>query len=319
MLTNGTVSDVIWVCRVLIAVSSPVPTTRRQGRVGLVPTAFTHATGRVLCLGVFLCFAPLLYGCDGESHAPNIAPQPTAAPLVTQANTTGSSQVSPNDPDADETYTYAITTPPMNGTALVSATGVVTYTPAPGFTGTDTLVVMVTDNGTPPLSGTVTMMITVTQAPVIVSGTIQGATGPVTVGLLFHRSGDIPFNTNVRGTFDANGPWMLSAPPPPEGTIFVGPTICTNPAGQACSISSGLIPPLGSGTFENIAITCSVASPCEHAQFRCVRTIQECGGVFEIGQSQGRGLSCHVDGTPSPEFICCRFTLARDVSCFESQ
>ena len=318
MLTNDTASYVIWVCRILIAVSSPVPTTRRHGRVGLVPTAFTHATGRVLCLGVFLCLAPLLYGCDGGSHAPNVAPQPTAAPLVTQANTTGSSQVSPNDPDADETYTFAITTPPMNGTALVSATGVVTYTPAPGFTGTDTLVVMVTDNGTPPLSGTVTLMITVTQAPVIVTGTIQGATGPVTVALLFHKPGNIALTPDVRGTFD-NGPWRLSAPPPPEGTLFFGPDICTNPAGQACSISPELIRPLGSGTFENIAITCNAASPCEHVQFRCVRTIQECGGVFEIGQSQGRELSCHLDGTPSPEWRCCRPADARDVHCFESQ
>jgi hypothetical protein len=99
----------------------------------------------------------------------------------------------------------------MNGTALVSATGVVTYTPAPGFTGTDTLVVMVTDNGTPPLSGTVTLMITVTQAPVIVTGTIQGATGPVTVALLFHHSGNASLTPDVRGTFD-NGPWRLAAP-----------------------------------------------------------------------------------------------------------
>ena len=78
---------------------------------------------------------------------------PTAPSITTLQNTPGTSTVSPNDPDAGQTQTFSISTPPANGTATVTASGVATYTPAPGFSGTDSFVVTVTDNGTPPLRG----------------------------------------------------------------------------------------------------------------------------------------------------------------------
>lgn len=103
--------------------------------------------------------------------SPNTAPAPTAAPIVTDAGYPGTSQVVVNDPDTGQNHTFAITTFPVHGTATVSIAGVVTYTPAPGFTNdtaslaytsdTDSLTVTVTDDGSPRMSGSVTIPITV--------------------------------------------------------------------------------------------------------------------------------------------------------------
>ena len=96
---------------------------------------------------------------------PNRPPMPTAPGITTLQNTPGTSTVSPNDPDAGQTQTFSISIPPANGTATVTASGLVTYTPAPGFSGADSFVVTVTDNGTPPLPGTVTIPVTVQVPP----------------------------------------------------------------------------------------------------------------------------------------------------------
>jgi glucose/arabinose dehydrogenase len=66
-----------------------------------------------------------------------------------------------NDPDTGQTHTFALTTVPAHGSATVTATGLVTYTPTADFTGTDSLVVTVTDTGMPALSGTVTISVRV--------------------------------------------------------------------------------------------------------------------------------------------------------------
>jgi len=96
---------------------------------------------------------------------PNTAPAPTAPAIRTTQNTPGTSRINPNDSDVGETFTFAITTRPAHGTASVDATGRVTYTPASNFTGSDSLTITVTDNGTPPLSGAVTINVTVANRP----------------------------------------------------------------------------------------------------------------------------------------------------------
>src|SRR5262249_27252405 len=95
----------------------------------------------------------------------NQAPAPTAPAIHTTQNTSGTSQISPNDPDAGDTFTFAVTTLPAHGTASVDAMGRVTYTPALNFTGNDSLAITVTDNETPPLSGAVTISVTVANRP----------------------------------------------------------------------------------------------------------------------------------------------------------
>jgi len=96
---------------------------------------------------------------------PNTAPAPTAPAIRTTQNTPGTSQISPNAPDVAATFTFAATTQPAHGTASINATGRVTYTPALNFTGSDSLAITVTDNGTPPLSGVVTISVTVANRP----------------------------------------------------------------------------------------------------------------------------------------------------------
>ena len=92
-------------------------------------------------------------------------PVPTGPSINTSQNTPATIQIGVNDPDAGQTQTFSISIPPANGTATVTASGVVTYTPAPGFSGTDSFVVTVTDNGTPPLSGTALIQVTVQASP----------------------------------------------------------------------------------------------------------------------------------------------------------
>jgi gliding motility-associated-like protein len=57
--------------------------------------------------------------------------------------------------------TLAITNAPLNGTAKVNADGTITYTPAPGFVGTDVLTYTVCDNSTPALCKTAKVYYTI--------------------------------------------------------------------------------------------------------------------------------------------------------------
>ena len=134
---------------------------------------------------------------------PNRAPVPTAPGISTPQNMPGTSTVSPNDPDTSQTQTFSVSTPPAQGTASVTASGVATYTPAPGFSGTDSFAVTVTDNGTPPLSGTVTIPVTVlpNRPPVLANpGAQSNAEGDI-VGLQLNASDP---DGNVL-TFSASG------------------------------------------------------------------------------------------------------------------
>lgn len=102
-----------------------------------------------------------------KSISPNGVPAPTAPPIITDAGYPGASQITINDPDAGQNHSFAITTFPNHGTANVSKSGVVTYTPDPGFTDDiDSVTVTVTDDGSPRMSGDVTIPITV-QGPVL--------------------------------------------------------------------------------------------------------------------------------------------------------
>lgn len=75
----------------------------------------------------------------------NQVPAPTADAIVTEVGSSGTSQIDANDPDASETFTYAITTDPTFGTADVSVTGLVTYDAPDDYAGSDSLTVSVTD------------------------------------------------------------------------------------------------------------------------------------------------------------------------------
>jgi len=100
-------------------------------------------------------------GTPSDEKQVNHTPVPSAPTIVTTVGTPGTSQISVADEDVGQTHTFAITRQPSNGTATVSTSGLVTYTPKTSFTGSDSLIVTVTDSGSPPLSGAVTIAVTV--------------------------------------------------------------------------------------------------------------------------------------------------------------
>jgi uncharacterized repeat protein (TIGR01451 family) len=111
----------------------------------------------------------------------NTSPIPAAPPIVivVVASSAGTSQVNPGDPDAGQNHSYAITAAPAHGSATVSATGLVTFTPTAGFTGSDSVTITVTDDGVPPLSGSVTIPVTVS-ATGVVTLTLTANPDPIT-------------------------------------------------------------------------------------------------------------------------------------------
>jgi len=101
---------------------------------------------------------------------------PEEQPLVVNA---GSGILSNGDDDIDNTPLTVNTTPvygPSNGNITIGTDGSYTYTPDPGFFGTDTVIVSVCDNGTPlpAVCTNDTLFITVTplnDAPVVANET----------------------------------------------------------------------------------------------------------------------------------------------------
>ena len=87
----------------------------------------------------------------------------TATPeaIGTPENTSQTVQVTIDNRDPDRTYTFAIATMPANGNAEIDNNGLLSFTPDTDFSGTDSLVVRVTDDGLPARSGEKTIPITV--------------------------------------------------------------------------------------------------------------------------------------------------------------
>ncbi|RME56828.1 MAG: tandem-95 repeat protein, partial [Deltaproteobacteria bacterium] len=97
------------------------------------------------------------------TYAPpaNRPPEPSAAPIVTQEDTEGTTQVFANDPDPGQTHLFAVTLPPAHGTVTIDSGGNVIYAPSLDFNGSDLFEVTVTDDATPPLSGVVAIPVTI--------------------------------------------------------------------------------------------------------------------------------------------------------------
>jgi uncharacterized repeat protein (TIGR01451 family) len=155
---------------------------------------------------------------------PNTAPAPTAPPITTDAGFSATSQVSINDPDTVQTHTFAITTFPSHGMADLSPSGLLTYTPTPGFTNAgDSLTVTVTDDGSPRMSGSVTIPITV-QGPVLNLPPTVAATAITTVE-------GVPGSTQVTVTDPV-------APDQPPGMQHYTYAVSTVPQNGSASIDA---------------------------------------------------------------------------------
>jgi hypothetical protein len=122
---------------------------------------------------------------------------------LTNINTkvTGSLRTNDSDPNGNNlTYTTTPILAPTNGTVSITATGSYTYTPAPGFYGTDRFTYKVCDTGTPTLCDTATVYVVVLpptpDAQNDINVTIKNKS--VTGNTATNDSGNgLPFTTNV--------------------------------------------------------------------------------------------------------------------------
>jgi hypothetical protein len=93
------------------------------------------------------------------NYTVNHAPVPAAPAIRVRPGKTATSLISPNNTDqADTVFTYAVTAPPVHGTATVSAAGLVTFTADKKYTGSDSIIIGVQD----PRGGAATVTIPVT-------------------------------------------------------------------------------------------------------------------------------------------------------------
>ncbi len=145
-------------------------------------TKQTMSAWRAVVVGMMLCLM-VVAGCevrpfnellgeesaeendadDGEASNPTEPLELTATPeaIESPANTPQTVQVTIDNPDAGRTHTFAITTRQANGEAEIDNNGLLSFTPDTDFSGADSLVVTVTDDGEPARSGDKTIPITV--------------------------------------------------------------------------------------------------------------------------------------------------------------
>lgn len=146
-----------------------------------------------------------------------------------------------------------VTTAPLHGTATVNtSTGAITYTPASGYTGMDTLTYRVCDNGSPSLCATAKQIIRI--VPANATNTTTAADDYATTSINTPVSGNVKTNdsdpegntqtvTTQTTTVTGKGTLVLNA----DGTFtftpatgFTGPvsfvyTTCDNGVPQACA------------------------------------------------------------------------------------
>jgi VCBS repeat-containing protein len=141
----------------------------------------------------------------------NDAPTASALSITTGRDVPVSSQIVAADVDRDP-LTYAVTTPPANGTIVINPDGSYTYTPGAGFTGNDSFTVTVSDGngGTAQVTIPVTV-IAVNDAPVATAPPVSTAE-------------DVPVSGQIAAS-DPNGDPLTYAvtTPPANGVVTVNP------------------------------------------------------------------------------------------------
>jgi len=148
----------------------------------------------------------------------NAPPVATNDSVVAQLNTALPITVLGNDSDADGTLattTVAIASPPASGSASVAPSGVVTYTPAAGFTGTTTFMYTVQDNDAA-TSNTATVTVRVNAPPVASNDSVVAQRNTaLSISVLGN-------DTDADGTLAVATVTVVSAPA--SGTTSVGPS-----------------------------------------------------------------------------------------------
>ena len=152
-----------------------------------------------------------------------VAHAPTAASAsITTNEDTASAPVTPSvsDPDAGESFTFAIVTPPANGAAAVVGNQLV-YTPAPNFNGADSFTFRATDSTNLSVVGAASVtVLAVNDPPVVADLSIftseDSASAPVTPAVTDPDAGDTHTFTIVtqpgRGLATVVGNQLVYAP-----------------------------------------------------------------------------------------------------------
>ncbi len=231
---------------------------------------FTGPTGVADCTFVYAATDTSFPNCVGTGLVTvNINPTPTALDqtIGTCINQPVSGTLTASSGGTATITSFAIVTPPTNGmiTAFNAVTGTFTYTPNPGFTGTDSFTFTATDsNGCmSPNDGTVTidvnpMPITSSTAvfgcentsftgslvPLVTGGTgafvfSQTGAGPSCGGVLINSDGSFTFSPNFGFTGSCSFQYAVTE----GGCLGTGPhtvTVTILPAPIATSAITGI-------------------------------------------------------------------------------
>ena len=153
------------------------------------------------------------------------APPPTATPDTgfTNQDTPVPVDLTGNDsPPAGETLAPpTLTTPPQHGTVTIDpSTGIATYTPAPGFTGSDTFSyeVCTVPSATSPnaICTTATVTVTVLGATAQPDSAVSASGDPVKIDIVANDSSSDPSNAPLN-------PQATPVTPPSNGTVVYNP------------------------------------------------------------------------------------------------
>ncbi len=172
-----------------------------------IPTACDQAT-------VFLVIAP--------SNDPPVARDDVN---ITFKNVAASGNVLTNDSDPEGdllTINTAAVTPPANGSVVIHSDGTYTYTPNSDFSGTDSFVYEICDNGTPSLCDQATVTIKVidlnstSNAPVAINDIYQGSINLPVKGSVLANDFDPDGNLDMNSV-------ALVGPAPSKGSLTLNP------------------------------------------------------------------------------------------------
>jgi|GEM_PF-866290 len=157
---------------------------------------------------VNVCFGGV---CQPDTVFITINPDVNNESISVTSGGSYSGTMATNDSGTGLTYGTTPVDGPDNGTITVNSNGTFTYTPNPGYTGADTVIVTVCDASVPPLCSVDTMFITVTNGPVVLNENVSGTSGnPINGNLL---TNDLPSGVTVGTVIDNtnNGTTVLNS------------------------------------------------------------------------------------------------------------
>ncbi|WP_316801641.1 Calx-beta domain-containing protein [Pedobacter frigidisoli] len=133
----------------------------------------------------------------------NDAPVASSPAITTLQDTPKTGTVTASDVDGDA-LTFTLTTTPAHGTVVVNADGTYTYTPATGYSGTDSFTITVSDGKGGSVPVTIPVTITATAAPAfsltkVATNTVSKAGDVINYNIIVTNTGNVTL-TNITVT-----------------------------------------------------------------------------------------------------------------------